>query len=121
LVNLETTFYTTPNDIDRTLAILGYRVDVHLYPVSYAWHWGDGSTQTTDDPGRPYPATGVTHTYANATDPGQPLSLRVDITYSGRYRVDGSDWTPVPEPITVDGRVRALAVKQASTVLITDD
>jgi hypothetical protein len=120
-VNLETTFYTQPNNIDRTLAILGYSVDVHLYPVSYAWHWGDGSTQTTDDPGRPYPATDVTHTYVHATDRGEPLSLSVDITYAGRYRVDGGDWSQVPEPITVDGPVTALAVKQASTVLITDD
>jgi hypothetical protein len=118
LVNLSTTFYTVPHVEDTTLQIIGYSVDVHLQPVRYTWHWGDGSTETTDRPGRPYPATDVTHTYVHATDPGADLSLSVDVTYQARYRVDGGQWLSIPDPITVPGPSAGLPVRQASAVLV---
>jgi hypothetical protein len=40
LVNLDTTFYTEPDTIDRTLSILGYTVDITITPASFTWHWG---------------------------------------------------------------------------------
>jgi hypothetical protein len=118
LVNLKTTFYTRPQTVDTSLQIIGYTVDVRIHAISYTWHWGDGSTLTTDTPGRPYPAKDVTHTYTHATDPGEPLALRVDVTYQGRYRVDGGAWTDIPQPITVPGPTTRLPVKQASAVLV---
>jgi hypothetical protein len=121
LVNLETTFYTRPHRIDRVLRILGYAVDVEIHPSRYTWHWGDGTTQTTTTPGRPYPSHDVTHTYRHATDTNHDLALSVDVTYTGRYRVDGNAWTAIPQPITISGPPTALPVKQASAVLVTDD
>jgi hypothetical protein len=118
LVNLKTTFYTEPTTIDRPLSIIGYNVDVHVTPASYTWHWGDGTTETTDTPGRPYPSTDVTHTYVHATPPRQPLQMSVDVTYSARYQVDGGAWQTVPEALTIPGDPRALPVKQASAVLV---
>jgi hypothetical protein len=121
LVNLTTTFYTRPHSIDKTLDIIGYSVHVHLQPVTYTWHWGDGTSQTTDTPGRPYPATDITHTYLHATHPNQPLTLSVDTTYHGRYRVDTNTWTTLPEPITIPGPPTTLPIKQASAVLISNN
>jgi hypothetical protein len=121
LVNLATTFYTRPHSIDKTFEIIGYSVHVHLEPVTYTWHWGDGTSQTTDTPGRPYPATDITHTYLHATDPGQPLTLGVDTTYQGRYRVDTNTWTTLPQPITIPGLPTPLPIKQASAVLISNN
>lgn len=121
LVNLDTTFYTRPKTVDTTLQIIGYTVDVHIEPSTYTWHWGDGSTETTNKPGRPYPATDVTHTYLHATDPDRSLALSVDVTYRGRYRVDGGEWIDIPESITIAGPPTALPIKQASAVLVTGE
>lgn len=119
LVNLETTFYTEPLTLDRTLQIIGYTVDVRLEPVSYVWHWGDGSTTETSVPGRPYPSTDVTHTYLRSTAPGDSLSLSVDVLYRASYRVDGGSWQEIPDTLTISGTASAMPVKQASAVLVT--
>jgi hypothetical protein len=118
LVNLETTFYTAPHEIARSLAIIGYSVDVEISPIAYEWRWGDGSLTTTTTPGRPYPSTEVTHTYRHATRGASRLQLSVAVTYQARYRVDGGDWIDIPETITIDGPATSIPVKQASPVLV---
>ncbi len=121
LVNLETTFYTEPSVIDRSLTLIGYAVDVNIEPTSYTWHWGDGSTTQTSTPGRPYPATDVTHTYRRATEAATPLALSVDVTYTARYRVDGGSWQTIPQNLTSTGPATSLPVKQAASVLVGND
>jgi hypothetical protein len=121
LVNLDTTFYTHPVTIDRALDIIGFAVDVHLEPQAYAWHWGDGTTSRTDRPGRPYPATDVTHTYQHATDQGQALAVRVDVTYTASYRVDNGPWQTIPDTLTITGTETTLPVKQAAALLVGND
>ena len=121
LVNLDTTFYTTPAPIDRSLTIIGYAVDVHIEPTTYTWNWGDGSSDTTTTPGQPYPNTDVTHTYVHATREGPSNQLSVDVTYTIRYRVDGGEWLEVPETITIPGESTGLPIKQAAAVLVAED
>src|SRR4051812_42450022 len=118
LVNLETTFYTDPQPLDRTLQIIGYDVDVQIAPAAYTWHWGDGQTTTTDTPGRPYPADDVTHTYLRHTPPHHPAGLSVDVRWHARYRVDDGAWTDIPDTITIAGPATALPIRQASAVLV---
>ncbi len=120
LVNLETTFYTKPLTVDRSLNIIGYQVEVQIEPASYTWHWGDGHSDTTEQPGQPYPSTEVTHTYSRATH-DRDLSLSVDVAYTARYRVDGGPWQQIPDQLTINGSATELPVKQASAVLVADD
>jgi hypothetical protein len=121
LVNLETTFYTKPQQLTRSLDLIGFHVDVQVTPTSYAWHWGDGATATTRTPGRPYPADDITHTYAHATHDGPPLALRVDTTYTAQYRVDGGSWQQIPDAITIAGPTTTMPVKEATAVLVAGD
>ncbi|HEY7043572.1 MAG TPA: hypothetical protein VH419_07890 [Nocardioidaceae bacterium] len=121
LVNLETTFFTTPHPVSRSLTLIGFDVDVRVTPTSYSWHWGDGTSQQTSSPGRPFPARDVTHVYRQHTDNGAPLALRVDTVYTARYRVDGGPWQQIPEALTIPGPATALPVKQASAVLVAGD
>ncbi len=118
LVNLRTTFYTDASAFDRSFVLLGFHVDVHITPQTYIWHWGDGSTTTTDHPGRPYPAKDVTHTYLHATDAGVTLPLRVDVGYHAQFRIDGGDWMSVNDQLVIAGTTRNIPIKQASAVLV---
>ncbi|UJP40099.1 PKD domain-containing protein [Cellulomonas palmilytica] len=61
-----------------------YGVDVVVTPESYTWDFGDGETVVTADPGRPYPAFVVTHTYL---DLGR-RTISLTTAWSGRYRLD---------------------------------
>lgn len=110
LVNFETNFFTTLTDPEsQSVTLLGQRVLIEANPVRYTWHFGDGTTETTTSPGRPFPHLVNTHTY------GQPdrVRIRVDVTYRGRYRVNGGDWTPIPATRTINGTPAALRVIEA--------
>lgn len=118
LVNLDTTFYTTVAPLDRSFVLLGFDVDVHITPVTYIWRWGDDSTTTTHRPGRPYPATDVTHTYRHATQEGETVPVRVDVAYRADFRIDGGAWAHVNDQLVIVGATRQLPIKQASAVLV---
>lgn len=118
LVNLDTTFYTKVAPFDRSFVLLGFDVDVRITPVSYIWRWGDDTTTTTHRPGRPYPATDVTHTYRYATDEGETVPVRVDVAYRADFRIDGGAWAHVNDQLVIVGATRQLPIKQASAVLV---
>ncbi len=120
LVNLETTFWTRPQELTRSLTLVGFAVDVKVTPTAYTWHWGDGTSTRTQTPGHPYPSKAVTHTYARATH-GGAMVLRVDTTYTATYRVDGGAWQQIPDPLTITGPPTSLPVKEATAVLVAGD
>ena len=116
LVNLETNFLTTTTEpTTQSVQLLGHAVEIEATPVSYLWHFGDGSTQEGSDPGAEYPDLRITHVYAEA---GVTVSPSVDVTYQGRYRVDGGDWVPIPDTLTVAGTPVALQVLSATPHLV---
>ena len=78
-------------------------MDIEATPVTYTWHFGDGTEESGSDPGAAYPDLRVTHVYDEA---GVTVSPSVDVTYHGRFRVDGGAWTDIPEELTVAGRSR---------------
>ena len=114
LVNVDTIFYTDPTRLRRTVTLLGHSVRLDASPVSFTWVHGDGTTETTGKPGRPYPAKDVTHQYLQ---PGDDLRARVDTTYRVRYSVDGGGWATLDETLTAPGPTTALDVDEAAPVL----
>ncbi len=113
LVNLETIFHTTAAPFERTVDILDSTVDLRAEPAAFTWHHGDGSTQTTKSPGRPYPAMDVIHQYK---EPGS-VTPRVDVTYRVTYRIDDGDWQSLDTTITAPGPGTALRIREARPVL----
>lgn len=113
LVNLETIFHTTAAPFEQTVDILDSTVDLRATPASYTWHHGDGTTQTTTSPGRPYPALDIVHRYR---EPGR-ASARVDVTYRVTYRIDDGDWQQLDTTITATGPATTLRIREARPVL----
>jgi hypothetical protein len=114
LVNFATIFYAEPQTFERTVSLLGFSVDVRAEPSSYRWVFGDGQEATTQSPGAPYPATDITHKYADAHVTVNP---RVDVTYEVQYRVDGGAWQALDETLTAQGPATELRIKEATPVL----
>ncbi|WP_286928347.1 MULTISPECIES: hypothetical protein [Aeromicrobium] len=113
LVNLETIFHTSAAPFEETVDILDSTVDLRATPASYTWHHGDGTTQTTTSPGRPYPALDVIHRYRR---PGG-VRARVDVTYQVTYRIDDGGWQELDATITATGPTTTLRVREARPVL----
>jgi hypothetical protein len=116
LVNLKTNFLTTTTaPTSQTITLLGQQVEIEATPVEYTWHFGDGAELRGSDPGAVYPDLRVTHVYEKAH---VTVSPSVDVTYQGRYRVNGEDWIPVPETLTVAGTPVSLEVVSATPHLV---
>ncbi len=88
LVNFETIFHTNAEPFTRVVRLLGHRVTLKITPSSYTWTHGDGTTQTTSDPGVAYrqslPMSAyVVHEYTDAHVTVRP---QVSTTFSARFR-----------------------------------
>jgi hypothetical protein len=117
LVNFDTNFYTDTTAFDRTMTLLSQRIDFHIVPSAFGWHFGDGESTTTDEPGSPYPKLDVTHTYLTKG----PVAPSVDTTYTATYRVNGGPWRDVPGSVTIAGAPVQLEVLTATPVLVGYD
>jgi len=114
LVNFETNFFTEERTLNRTVRLLGQRVELRIEAHSYTWRFGDGESITTDKPGAPYPRLQVTHNYLQTGDYGPAL----DITWVADYRVNGGAWQPVPGSVTIEGEPTDLAAIEARPTLV---
>ncbi len=116
LVNFKTNFFTTTTEpTTQTITLLGQRVEIEARPVGYTWHFGDGEQESGADPGAPYPELTVTHVYRKADVTVHPS---VDVTYHGRFRVNGGEWQDIPEELTVAGTPTELEVLTATPHLV---
>ena len=116
LINFDTIFHTEKPEFARTVALLGYSVDIEARPTQYLWHHGDGTTQTSDGPGAAYPAKTIVHRYTDAHVTVRPS---VDVTYKVRWRVGDAAWHSLDDMLTAEGDSVPLDIKEA-TALLTD-
>jgi hypothetical protein len=77
-------FTDLPTQFNKDFKILGVTVRINVKPRSL-WNFGDGTTLLTSKPGRPYPATDITHSYSI---PGTYL-VSVATIWSGSFTVAG--------------------------------
>lgn len=126
LVNTEEIFWAdTP--VTRPLSdvtIVGQTVELQVSLASVHWVFGDGTSDTTDGPGRPYdpdnPCTTAQcdgyygHTYRAAGT----MTVTAEITWNARFRLAGGAWTDIAEPITGPQTVEQLRVVESRAVLV---
>ncbi|MDN5744639.1 MAG: hypothetical protein L0H31_05900 [Nocardioidaceae bacterium] len=114
LVNFDTNFYVDEKIIQRTVTLLGQPVHLRVWAASYTWHFDDGESLTTIDPGAPYPDLRVTYNYLRKGT-YQP---RVDTTYQAEFRIGHGRWLPVPGTTTVTGKPARLRAIEATPKLV---
>lgn len=78
-------------------SVSGLTVAVQVQPSSYAWNFGDGTSQVTQDLGQPYPAqSDIQHTYQYSSlhfSAGFPI--RLTIQYAATFSVNGGAAQPL--------------------------
>jgi hypothetical protein len=118
LVNLPTYFEVRfpesgfgPDEVDTPdpATLLGHRIQVRPRLKSVTYHLGTRTVGPTTDLGGPYPSGDVVETYAQAG----PVEVRVDIVYTGQFRVSGSDWFDIPGEVDLEGTTVTLDVREA--------
>uniref|UniRef100_UPI003F53403B PKD domain-containing protein n=1 Tax=Nocardioides sp. BYT-33-1 TaxID=3416952 RepID=UPI003F53403B len=115
LVNFETNFYTTSTaPISTTVTLLGQQVTLEATPARFGWHFGDGETTTTTEPGAPYPDLSITHRYRRTGE----YHPRLSTTYTGRYRIGTGPWQTIPGTVTIDGPAHQLRAIEADPQLV---
>ena len=114
LVNVDTIFFAEPKVFETSVELLGVTVDIEATPVRFTWVHGDGTKQTTAEPGRAYPNKDVTHRYLR---PGS-APARVDTTYAVRFAIDDGEWIELGDQLTASGESTAVEVREALPVLV---
>ncbi|CAI9403590.1 hypothetical protein HIDPHFAB_04012 [Nocardioides sp. T2.26MG-1] len=114
LVNFETNFYTEQGEFTRVVRLLGRRVELRIWPESFTWHYGDGSSEQTRSAGSAYPDLEITHRYLSKGRVG----VSVDTTYAADFRVGAGGWRPVGGTVTIPGEAESLEVVTARPVLV---
>ncbi|MFI5736437.1 PKD domain-containing protein [Kribbella sp. NPDC051587] len=114
LVNQDTIVYTDDNgETTVPVVVRGFPVIVTAVPLSFTWHFGDGTSTTTESPGKPFPSKEITHKYMKRGD----LSLSVTVNYGASFQVADLDPQYIGEvPITGPGT--PLQVREAVPVLV---
>lgn len=113
LVNFETNFYTVAAPFQRTVRLLGQRVDLDITPARFGWDFGDGTSVSTTGPGSAYPDLEITHVFERKGW----VRPRVDTTYGARFRVNGGAWRDVQGTVTMTGSEVGLRVLEATPSL----
>ena len=93
----------------------GYHVDVRVKLVNFMWQFGDGqSFGPTTSEGGVYPSGNITHQYLK----GGAFPASVNTIFGGEFRIDGGDWAPIPDTVTVPGPATTVTVRTAQAELV---
>jgi hypothetical protein len=115
LVNLDTIVYTDRAKVStKTVELLGFPVEVQATPMSYTWNFGDGTSVTTESPGKPYPAKEITHKYMKRG----AVSVTLTTHYAARFNVAGTGWQYIAGTVPITGPATPLQVREAVPVLV---
>jgi hypothetical protein len=128
LANAETVLWADTGTNRRlpTVAVVGQQVELRIGFDHASWNFGDGRSDTTSAPGRPYDDQGdpcetaqcadyYGHTYtATGT-----VTVTLTVAWHAQYRLAGQGWTDVgAAPLTGPARSQTLTIRQARGVLI---
>jgi hypothetical protein len=99
--------------LSKTVSEFGVTVEVQATPTHYRWDFGDGTSITSHDLGRAFPArSSITHTYQRAA---AGYTVTATFAFQVRWRIPGGPWAPL-DPISRQAQI-SLPVIQSQTVI----
>lgn len=123
VVGTPTNFYATAESHTMQGDLLGSAVTVRWTPTTYAFDYGDGTTQTTEGSGAAWRGTGeqwtetsTSHAYASRDD----VTASLTVTFTAEVDAGGG-WFQVPGSLPVTAPAVAVKVFEVDTVLTAGD
>lgn len=123
VVGTPTNFYATAESHTMQGDLFGAPVTVRWTPTSYAFDYGDGTTETTEASGRAWQGTeeqwtetATSHTYADRDDATATLT----VTFTAEVDAGGG-WFAVPGSLPVQAPPVEVKVFEVDTVLTDGD
>jgi hypothetical protein len=114
LINFDTIFRVEAAPLNRTLTLLGQRVELRIVPSTFRWVHGDGTTTVTTTPGAAYPAEDVVYRYQQAH---VTVIQHVEIVWTARWSLNGGPFQDVIGTVTTVGPDTALRIAEATPAL----
>jgi hypothetical protein len=114
LINFDTIFYVDAQPLQRTLTLLGQRVQLQITPSTFRWVHGDGTTGVTHTAGAAYPAKDVVYRYQQAH---VTVRQHVEIVWTARWSLNGGPFQDVDGTVTTVGPETPLRVAEATPAL----
>lgn len=106
-----------PEEIDAIdpARMNGYQVDVRVKLDHFTYQFGDGKAfGPTTSTGGVYPSGDITHQFLS----GGAYPSNVNTTFGGEFRINGGDWAPIPDTVTVPGPATTVTVRTAAAQLV---
>lgn len=130
LVNIQTLLWAatgTERDLG-TVTVLGRPVHLRVHFQQARWAFGDGSTDTSSTPGKPYDREHdrcntklCPHYYGHVYTATGSMALTLRVSWTADYSTDGAAFQRVPGgPITGPPSTRTIIVREARGVLVAD-
>nr|WP_283774670.1 PKD domain-containing protein [Brachybacterium equifaecis] len=116
-VNMDLVLYAETAEQTLPTTLLGIPVEVRAIPSQYTWDLGDGTTITTDRPGRPFPALDVTHTYRYEGW----YDITLTTTFRGQFSVNGGPWQDIDGTIDIASPPVEIFSKSLESRLVNPD
>jgi hypothetical protein len=104
-------------------SLLGFPAEVRFTPTAFAWNYGDSHTGRTPTGGASwaelglpeFSATSTSHVYGARGE----YSVTVGVELIAEYRFGGGQWRPIAGSVGITGGAASVAVKSATTVLVS--
>lgn len=122
LKNYHTNFWVDPNPQTFNTTIGGVPVEVRATPINYTYHYGDGTSITTTNPGYELgqdvwdQQTGTSHQY---TSPGD-YEFSVTTFFRGEFSVAGGPWLVMEGTGEVTSEPQLVRVWRTEVGLVAD-
>jgi hypothetical protein len=106
--------------------LLGEPVAITVAVDHVDWSFGDGTTDTSTSAGKAYTSADPCDTalcpgyYGHVYRATGPMTVTATVTWTGRFRIGGGAWQPIPGNVSGPTTTTRITVREARGVLVPD-